>query len=64
MFGEVGAAGGGEPVGVGPLVGSGGSGIAGGGDGRDTAEVLFRRSFDMELERSARMLAFVLANSA
>ena len=64
MFGDVGAAGGGEPEGAGPFVGSGGSGIAGGGDGRDVAEVLFRRSFDIEFERSARNVALVLASSA
>lgn len=62
MLGEVGAPGGDE-LGAVPLVGRGGRGMAGGGDGKDPAEVLFLRSFDIEFERSARMLAFAFDNS-
>ena len=64
IFGDVGATGGGEPDGATPFVGSGGSGITGGGEGREVAEVLFRRSFDTEPERSARKVALVLESSA
>lgn len=45
-------AGGTLPAGV---PGSGGSGIAGGGDGSEAAETLLRRLFEPEFERSSSM---------